>query len=263
MRPIITLTTDFGIGSPYVAQMKGVVLGFCPEATIVDITHAVPAQNILAGAIALRDASMQFPAGTIHISVVDPGVGTARQLIYLESAGQRYVGPDNGLFSLVTREHGLTRLVALTNREYWGAHISSTFHGRDIMAPVAARLALGLDPQALGEELHELITLRWPAPQSTAEAFCGEIVYFDSFGNAVSNVHRRDVAAWNARDAALHVQFGVHLVRGLSATYGSHPPGEVVALYGSGDYLEIAVVNGSAQAKLGLQIGDLCALRRA
>lgn len=263
MRPIITLTTDFGIGSTYVAQMKGVMLGICSKATIVDITHAVPAQNILAGAIALRDASMQFPEGTIHIGVVDPGVGTARQLIYLESAGQRYVGPDNGLFSLVTREHGITRLVALTNREHWGAHISSTFHGRDIMAPVAARLALGLDPRLLGKERMELVALPWPEPQSTSEALCGEIVYFDSFGNAVSNVHRRDVAASNARDAALHIHIGAHLVRGLSATYGSHPPGEVVALYGSGDYLEIAVVNGSAQAKLGLQIGDRITLRRA
>ena len=146
--PIITLTTDFGTGSPYVAAMKGVILSINPAATIVDISHAVPAQDIARGALVLEDTTPWFPADTIHVAVVDPGVGTERAILYARIGPQQYIAPDNGLLSRLMARTPPSLVLRLTEREYWLPEVSHTFHGRDIMAPVAARLSLGLDPAA-------------------------------------------------------------------------------------------------------------------
>ena len=143
---LITLMTDFGAGSPYVAAMKGVILSINPSVTLVDLTHAIPPQDVREGALVLEDVAPYFPPGTIHVAVVDPGVGTDRAILYAEIGSQRYVAPDNGLLSRLSRNTPPSRIVRLTNPDYWLRPVSATFHGRDIMAPVAARLSLGLDP---------------------------------------------------------------------------------------------------------------------
>ena len=145
-RPRITLTTDFGLGSPYVAQMKGVILSLCGEADLIDITHGIGPQNVREGAVVLADTTPRFPPGTIHVAVVDPGVGTARKLVYAEIGPQRYLAPDNGLLSLLAASQPPSRIVSLENSQFWLPEVSPTFHGRDILSPVAARLAGGASP---------------------------------------------------------------------------------------------------------------------
>src|SRR5437762_1245299 len=169
MRSIITLTTDFGVSSPYVAQMKGVILSICRDVELVDISHAVGPQNIREGAVVLADATPRFPAGTVHVAVVDPGVGTARRIVYAEIGEQRYVAPDNGLLSRLARSERPRRMVALENADYWLPQMSQTFHGRDIMAPAAAHVAGGVDPRNLGPVRDSMLMLDWPeAKKSTS-----------------------------------------------------------------------------------------------
>src|SRR5688572_22034543 len=189
--PLITLTTDFGEGSPYVAAMKGVILSINSEARIIDLTHAIAPQNIKQGAIELDEVTPLFPTGTLHIAVVDPGVGTSRQIVYAEIAGQRYIGPDNGLFSRLADRHVPTKIRAITEERWFRRPVAPTFHGRDIMAPVAAHLSLGLDPDALGPPLSALVSLGWPGAQKVANRITGEVTAVDSFGNLITNVTRK------------------------------------------------------------------------
>lgn len=255
-RPIITLTTDFGLGSSYVAQMKGAILSICGDAEIVDITHAVPPQDILSGAITLRDATRHFPPGSIHIGVVDPGVGSTRQIIYLEANGQRYIGPDNGLFSLLDGIYPPAQLIAVTNRELCRAEVSATFHGRDIMAPVAAHLANGLNPSTLGPSISEMIRIEFPQPSREASWIRGRVLYCDSFGNAITNIAGSDLAAAADSPTRWEFEMGSRIVQGLSRTYADRASGEFIALVGSSGYLELSRVNGSAANTLGLRGGE-------
>src|SRR5687768_15648786 len=190
MRPLITLTTDFGNGSPYVAQVKGAILSVGREVDLVDITHGVAPQNVREGAVVLADATPRFPAGTIHVAVVDPGVGTKRRLVYAEISQQRYLAPDNGLLTLLARRWPPTRILSLENRRYWAPQPSSTFHGRDILAPVAAHLACGIDPADLGPPTDSLLLLDVPDPIRAPGSVCGEVQYVDSFGNLITNISR-------------------------------------------------------------------------
>jgi S-adenosylmethionine hydrolase len=249
MSSLITLTTDFGIGSTYVAQMKGVVLGIHPAANIIDITHAVPPQDVRAGAIALREATPHFPVGSIHVAVVDPGVGTRRELLYAEFGGRRFLAPDNGLLSLLGEPQ---RIIRIDQMRPWREVTSSTFHGRDILAPLAAHLSLGLDPATIGALTNDMVRLDLPIPRREGHEVAGQITHIDPFGNLITNIHR------NALDGALpqSVRFGQHLIRPFVATYGERAPGEVVALFGSNGYLEVAVVNGSAAVALGASEND-------
>jgi len=248
-RPLITLTTDFGTSSPYVAQMKGVILSLCREVDLIDITHAVGPQNIREGAIVLADTTPRFPPGTIHVAVVDPGVGTSRRLLYAEIGQQRYVAPDNGLVSFLINQALPQRLIALENREYWLPENSHTFHGRDILAPVAAHLARGVDPALLGPPLDACVMLDAILPQKSVSNVTGEVLYVDSFGNLITNIARNDVE--NLGDLArLSVQCQGHTIHGLIPTYAAAMPGEVVALFDSQGRLEIAVVGGHAAREL-------------
>lgn len=188
--PLITLTTDFGYSSPYVAIMKGVVLSLCPEAKIIDLSHAIRPQDVRHAAYLIATAAPHFPPGTIHVCVVDPGVGTARAALYTQVGGQHLVGPDNGLFTLLWRQcRGELPVVRrLTNSRFWRPQVSSTFHGRDIFAPVAAYLAQGIDPCELGP-LHPQPEMFSPQEVGSDERSCwGEIQFIDDFGNLITNI---------------------------------------------------------------------------
>src|SRR5438270_1372894 len=165
MLQIITLTTDFGLGSPYVAAMKGVILSINPTARLVDIAHTVAPQNIRQSAMLLAEATTWFPAETIHVAVIDPGVGTQRRIVYAQIGDQQYLAPDNGLLSRLTAKSRPARIIALENAEHWLPSVSNTFHGRDILAPIAAQLSLGMEPDRLGPSISGLVELDWPTPQ--------------------------------------------------------------------------------------------------
>jgi S-adenosyl-L-methionine hydrolase (adenosine-forming) len=256
MRPLITLTTDFGMGSHYVAQMKGAILSLVREVDLVDISHEIGPQNVREGAVSLADATPRFPPGTIHVAVVDPGVGTARRLLYVEIGGQRYLAPDNGLLSYLLLTQQPQRIVALANRRFWLPEPAHTFHGRDILAPVAAHLALGVDPAELGPALAtgDLVALDWPQPRCTHERIDGEVLYVDSFGNLIANI-RRELVESLGNLSSLVVGCGNRQIQGIVATYGAALPGERVALFDSQGRLEVAVVDGSAARDLRLGAG--------
>jgi len=254
-RSLITLTTDFGVGSPYVAQIKGVILAIQPAAVLVDVTHAIAPQDIRQAALVLEDVTPRFPAGSIHVAVVDPGVGTERRILAAEIGGRYYIAPDNGLLSRVANAVPAARIVALTRSEYWLSSVSATFHGRDIMAPVAAHLSLGLELEALGPPCDRMTQLTWPRGAVEKRRVGGEIIAVDSFGNLVTNISVDVLAAVGLMDSA-SVQCGGRTVSGLAATYGLRPPGTLIALIGSSGRLELAVVNGSAAVELRAEIGD-------
>ncbi len=256
MPGIVTLTTDFGAESPYVAQMKGVLLSIDASVVLVDVTHSIAPQNVRQAALVLADVCERFPAGTIHVGVVDPGVGTARQLVYCRVGDQVLLGPDNGLFSRVARRASPTTIIALEDPRYWLPTVSATFHGRDILAPVAARLCQGLDPRLLGAPVERLIELDWPEPRISAGMISGEIIAVDSFGNAITNIGEEHLPQLPDRSAIKVARPGSASEIPLVRTYGDRPRGTPVALVGSGGLLEVAVVDGSAARELGLKVGD-------
>ena len=260
-RSIITLTTDFGAGSPYVAQIKGVILTIHPQAVLVDITHAVAPQDIRQGALVLEDVTPRFPDGSIHVAVIDPGVGTDRRILAAEIGGRYYLAPDNGLLGRLAFQDPAARVVALAKREYWLPAVSPTFHGRDIMAPVAAHLSLGAALEDLGHPCDGLQQLRWPEVTIVGNRIQGEIIAIDSFGNLISNISHDVLAAVGVTDSAM-VHCGGRTISGLAATYGQCPSGTLVALIGSSSRLEIAVVNGSAAVELRAELGDVVTVVR-
>jgi S-adenosyl-L-methionine hydrolase (adenosine-forming) len=254
-RPLITLTTDFGPASPYVAQMKGVILSLCREVDIFDITHGIKAQNIREGAVVLADTCPRFPAGTIHVAIVDPGVGTSRRVVYAQIGAQRFLAPDNGLLSLLASQESPRGIVSLENPQYWLPHPAATFHGRDVVAPVAAHLAMGIEPSDLGPVHDELVTIDWPQPKKAGRSVTGEVLYVDSFGNLITNIHAPDaVPLGNA--TSFRIELGGRTIRGVIRTYGAALAGELVALFDSQGRLEIAIVEGNAARDLQVQAGE-------
>ncbi|MCS7166600.1 MAG: SAM-dependent chlorinase/fluorinase [Gemmatales bacterium] len=247
---IVTLTTDYGEDSAYAAALKGSLLRVCPEARLYDLSHSIPPQDIVHAAFFLSEAIPWFPPQTIHVVVVDPGVGTARRLLYVEWQGQRILAPDNGVCTLLWRRQPAERILQLQNRQYFHETVSNTFHGRDILAPVAGHLANGLDPALLGPEVTDPVHLPFPQPRPQGEFLLGEIVFVDHFGNLLSNIHRDD---WpGLRPVCVEIS-GIRprWVR----TYGEASRGEIVALWSSGGWLEIAVVEGHAAHRLNLGRG--------
>ena len=252
--PIITLTTDFGEGSPYVAAMKGVVLSINPTARLVDLTHAIAPQDIRQAAIALAEVTPLFPAGTIHVAVVDPGVGTSRAIVYAEIGDQRYIGPDNGLFSRLAERHAPSKIRAITHERRFRRPVAPTFHGRDVMAPAAAHVSLGVDPDELGPPLTKLATLDWPGAQKVANRIDGQVTAIDSFGNLITNI-TREMLADVPTDESVGVYCDEHETRCLFTTYADQPEMTLIALVGSNDCLEIAIVDDSAAIMLGVGVG--------
>ena len=251
---IITLTTDFGNGSPYVAAMKGVILSFNPQAVIVDITHGIPAQNIRAAAVVLDDVTERFPPGTIHVVVVDPGVGTARAILYAEIGEQRYIAPDNGLLTFLAARAPVQRIVRLENRRLWLPEVSNTFHGRDIMSPVAARLSLGFDPAELGPTLEAIVRLDQAAPRVQPHRIDGMVQAIDSFGNLITNI-TADMLAGRPTDGRACIVCGLYETWGIYRTYAAQESGMLVALIDSNRRLELAIVAGNAAAQLDIAVG--------
>ena len=253
-RPIITLTTDFGADSPYVAAMKGVILAVNPDTQIVDVTHTVPPQDVRAAAIVVEQLHLAFGPGSIHVAVVDPGVGTDREILCIECDNRHYVGPDNGLFSRLAHRTPPSKIVAVRESRFWQPEVSSTFHGRDIMAPVAAHLSLGVDPSELGPVLASIVELEWEEAQKVAGKITGKVETVDSFGNLITNITREQLADV-PRDESVTVDCDGHQTQGIFETYGEQPPMTLVALVGSSNVLELAIVDNSAKIMLGAGVG--------
>ncbi len=260
MASIITLTTDFGTGSPYVAQMKGAILSINPAAVIVDVSHAIRPQDVRHGAVVLAQTTPRFPDRSIHVAVVDPGVGTDRRIVLAQIGPAYYVAPDNGLLSRLTRIAPPSAAFELTDRRYWLPEVSSTFHGRDIMAPVAAHLSLGVKPSEFGAKIDDLVSLDWPEPRVAPGRIEGEVVAIDSFGNLTTNVPV-EMLADVPRDQRTTVECSGQQTSGVAATYGQRPESSLVALVGSGGCLELAVVGGNAAEKLGATVGEPIVVR--
>jgi S-adenosylmethionine hydrolase len=242
---IITLTTDFGVRDPYVAEMKAAILAVTRSVHLVDVTHAVEPHDITEGALALEAAARTFPPGTVHLAVVDPGVGTGRRGIVVTAVGHIFIGPDNGLFTPVLEGAGWEAF-ELRSAEFRLARVSRTFHGRDVFAPAAAHVAAGLDPARLGPRVSDPVRLPWPEVREVAGTVAGAVVHVDHFGNLITSIHAGAVAALG-QTATIRV---ANRRLPLVGTYGDLAAGRVGALIGSRDRLEIAVREGSAAAQL-------------
>lgn len=253
---IISLLTDFGERDGFVGTMKGVILGIEPRATIVDISHEIERQDVDAGAFVLRNSYRYFPKGTIHVVVVDPGVGSARRVLCVQVADYLFLAPDNGVLKYIFHEHPEAPVIAVTNRRYFLPEISQTFHGRDIFSPVAAHLATGVAPAKLGDAVTDYLRGALPLFDETSEAISGEIVYVDRFGNLISNISGDRVAG-----KRLEVAISGRVISGLSRSYAESTPGEPLALIGSSGFLEIAVNLGDAQRSLGCSVGERLQVR--
>jgi S-adenosyl-L-methionine hydrolase (adenosine-forming) len=252
----ITLLTDFGMRDGNVGVMKGVIWNIAPQAQIADLSHFVGAQDIRQAAYLLGRSAPYFAPGTVHLVVVDPGVGTARRPIAGQIAGHYFVGPDNGVCSRLLdradRQGQAASWVCLTQREFWLAEVSDVFHGRDIFAPVAAHLANGEQLVDLGPSIDDPIRLPFPEPQPIAGGWSCEVVYVDHFGNVVTSLERRHLGA--AGRVTLRLQG--ETIYGLERTFGEQPAGTLIALYSSTDELIVSEVQGSAARRLGAEIGD-------
>lgn len=253
---VITLLTDFGTQDGYPGVMKGVIWSIVPHVQIADLTHDIPPQDILQGALALARTVPYFPAGTIHVAVVDPGVGTPRRPLAARLGDHYYVCPDNGLLTfLLARaesERASMRFVHLNREEYWLAEVSRSFHGRDVFAPVAAHLANGVPLALLGAPVSDPVRLPIPAPQRTGYGWRAQVIHIDRFGNLATSLSNEQAGA----QPIGAVRIGGVEIRGLSRAYGDRLPGELVALYDSSGFLSVAVVNGDAAQRLQARPGD-------
>jgi S-adenosylmethionine hydrolase len=261
MRPVIALLSDFGTRDHYAGTMKGVMLAICPEATLVDITHEVAAHDVMEGALQLAAAARYFPAGTIFLAVVDPGVGSSRRGIAAEAGDYRFVAPDNGVLTAVLREWAPKKIVELTDRRYARPTVSRTFEGRDRFAPAAGWLAKGIQLTALGRPAPDYYRLDIPVPQTNESTISGVVLRIDRFGNLVTNIDRRTFEAV-ARSGTMQVRAGGHAVGRLVATYADIQPGEICALFGSTEHLELAANAESAAERLQLTRGALVDVTR-
>lgn len=260
MQPVITLTTDFGTQDSYVGVMKGVILSICPDVHLVDITHDIPPQNMTAAAFVVRSYTPYFPPGTIHLVVVDPGVGSTRQPVALSTPDACYVGPNNGVFGLVWQDAlqrwslSEVRAVVLAEPQFWLPNVSMTFHGRDIFAPVAAHLAAGVRFEQLGHRLSRPLPLDVPEPVWAEHVrLFGSVLYIDHFGNCVSNITAEHLEKLG-QPHELYVTAVGHKFP-VKQTYADVGPGEAVALVGSDGYLELSVRDGNASQLLGIRFG--------
>jgi S-adenosyl-L-methionine hydrolase (adenosine-forming) len=261
MRPVIALLSDFGTRDHYAGTMKGVILNICPDATLVDITHEVPAHDVLDGSLQLAAAARYFPSGTIFLAVVDPGVGSARRGIAAEAGDYRFVGPDNGVLTSVLRDWAPKKIVELTERRYARPTVSRTFEGRDRFAPAAAWLAKGTQLTALGRPAPDYHRLEIPIPAVEDASVSGVVLRVDRFGNVVTNIDRKTFETV-ARSSAMEVTAGTHSIGRLVATYAEIQPGEICALFGSTDHLELAANSESAADRLQLSRGSVVSAHR-
>lgn len=279
--PLITLTTDFGTADGYVGTMKGVILGIAPDARLVDLSHEIAPQNVREAAFVLLASYSFFPAHTVHLVVVDPGVGSARRPIVLRTPSGTFVGPDNGVFSYVMDREPVGALVALADPHYRLPRVSHTFHGRDVFAPAAAHLAAGVPIADLGPPVSDPVSLPLPRLEVAVEGIVGQVLHVDHFGNVVTSIgelmwagnglvfapvfgaakDKKQDAERRIVAAGATVMVAGQQIVGVQRAYADIEPGEMLALVGSSGYLEIAVREGSAALKLGVHPGDEVVLR--
>jgi S-adenosylmethionine hydrolase len=252
-RPLIALLTDFGTRDHYAGTMRGVALGICPDATLVDITHEVPPHDVLAGALELAASYKYFPAGTIFLVVVDPGVGSTRRGIAAEAGDFKFVAPDNGVLTAVLDEHAPKKIVELTERRYARPTVSRTFEGRDRFAPAAAWLGKGIELGALGRSASAIHRLEIPQAVVDAEGIHGEVLRVDRFGNLITNIDLRTFDKLS--NEPLDIRVGAFQVSKVVSTYADAAPGDICALFGGSDHLEIAANGTSAASELSLGRG--------
>lgn len=252
---IVTLITDFGYRGEYAGAMKGAILRVNPRCQIIDITHQVTPQNILEAAFVLKNSYPYFPEGTIHVVVVDPGVGSARRPIVLRKGGHRFVGPDNGVFSFILSAEGKEEGYEITRQILIRTPPSPTFHGRDIFGPVAGHLSMGLEPRVVGPPVKEFVRIDWPRPRKEGQKWIGQILWADSFGNLITSFAEKE---WKTR--LLRVPFAIRgkrwEIQKIHRTYSEGPREAPMALFGSSGLLEIAWRDGNAEKELGLRAGD-------
>ena len=271
--PPIVLLTDFGLSDAYVGMMRGVIYGINPAAHVIDLTHGIGPQDVRHGAVVLDDSYRYFPAGSIFVAVVDPGVGTDRAAILLETPDARFVAPDNGLLTLVCRHYDPSygnsakpsptpvpdacRAWRLTTPDYWQHPVSATFHGRDVFAPVAAHLSAGTLPNDVGEPAPIINVLPLPIPQREGNTIVGQVIFADAFGNLVTDITNDllDQIGATAGSPAVTVTIAGQTITGLSRTFQDPPGHGLRALIGSHGRLEVALVDGSAAATLGVGSG--------
>ncbi len=258
---IITLLTDFGTGAEYAGLMKGVILSINPSAVIVDITHQIDCQDIVQAAFTICSSYEYFPDGTVHLVVVDPGVGSERSLLALEMKNQIFIAPDNGVLTLLFNEGNISALIRITNSKYFLASVSRTFHGRDIIAPVGAHLSGGLDLRELGTEIDRRDAVHLDdlyARISENGELVGKIVGIDDFGNLITNIDFKKLseAYPSGQEKKIQIKIGSHAITGLYETYSSVQPKTPMALVGSRGFLEIAVNKGNAALILNTEKGD-------
>ena len=254
MRPVIALLSDFGTRDHYAGTMKGVILGICPEVTLVDLTHDIAAHDVLDGALQLAAAYRYFPAGSVFLAVVDPGVGSARRGIAAEAGDYRFVAPDNGVLTAVFRETPPRRVVELSERRYARPTVSRTFEGRDRFAPAAAWLAKGTQLSAFGRPVTDYQRLDLPAVEASGDTLRGIVLIVDRFGNLVSNIDRRTFEQF-AKQGPIRILAGGIPVGRLVSNYAEIGQGDVCALFGSSDHLELAANTESAAQRLELGRG--------
>ncbi len=251
MATIITLTTDFGMADGFVGAMKGVILSLAPHATLVDITHDIPAHDVRAATFALETAAAHFPPDAIHVAVIDPGVGSARAAILAVTARGRYVAPDNGVLTSVVPEGDGGQVYALDRPEFWRSQVSATFHGRDVFAPVAAHLANGVRPERLGTPMTCMKRLTWPQPQQCGGEIRGEVIHVDRFGNLITNIRLEYLGKEN-RDACFRVRDLE--IRGITPHYAAGAG--LLAVVNSGGRVEIALPSANAARELNMGVGE-------
>ncbi|MGQ9506267.1 MAG: SAM hydrolase/SAM-dependent halogenase family protein [Candidatus Bathycorpusculaceae bacterium] len=262
-RSIITLTTDFGLKDPYVAEMKAVILSINPKAIIVDITHQIEKFNVIMGAYVLASASKYFPKGTVHVAVVDPGVGTRRRSILIETKRAFYIGPDNGVLALAAKNQGIKHVYEIRNKKFMMSKISDTFHGRDIFAPAAAYLTRGVQPAEFGPEIDEIVTPKFAKVVRRDDAFFGEVLHVDDFGNVVTNFGEKELKALSVRNAVDLEIKGVNLKLKLCKAYAEVEAQKPLAIIGSHNFLEISINQGNAAKTFHIEVGDKVKLYRS
>lgn len=259
-QPIITLLTDFGQADGFIGVMKGVMLQIAPNVRFVDITHDLPPYSLSAAAFLNNWSFGYFPAGTIHLCVVDPGVGTSRRALVVEAQGHIFIAPDNGVLTPILEATGGRTVVAADKPEYWLANVGNTFHGRDVFSPLAAHVARGVPVSELGRPVDDPVMRPLKAPAITPERIDARIRYVDRFGNAITNLLKPQFERWASERGVSPEEVEVQLpgvsIRGISKTYGAHKPGEIVALFDGFDCLEVAINQGDAAASMSLKEGD-------
>ena len=254
---VITLLTDFGNQDAYVGIMKGIIAGINPFANIIDVCHSIPPQDIFSGGYLLYTSYKYFPKKTIHVGIVDPGVGSKRDIVCVETRDYFFLVPDNGLLSFIIQNEKLKSIIRVTNSKYFLPSPSSTFHGRDVFAPVAAHLSLGVKPQALGIKTNQLEQLDIPKPRNKKTGqWEGQIIYIDRFGNLITNITREHIKDLKTTQKRMETTVGKKRIVGLCNTYADVKAGEPLVLFGSAGFLEISANQGNARKYFKVNTGS-------